>query len=355
MSTSDDTSLLAHLAYKFGGGETVATEALGYILGRYPAALAALRDMLKVDGADVGPLVRVETEKVNVEEGKRDRIDLAAYDEAGAERVLVEVKFWADLEDNQPAEYLRRFPDDGNVSVLLFVAPESRLETLWPQIRDMAQRGNFTLNDVSETGHLRAAAVTGGNRLMLTSWRSLLKEMRSRAATDGDSSAEQDIRQLNGLCEQEDAAAFRPLTAVELGPELPRRLLGYRRLVDDATASLVREGRAKVEGLQVSQRSTGYGRYIHVGSKKSSTWACARLGVDYELWAKKAEKTPIWIQFDNDTTTMPLNEILRRLGRNDGALPLQLRTGVEYKEVHNDLVNQLCDLADRIAPAAEAS
>ena len=83
MTADDDTSLLAHLAYKFGGGETVATEALGYILGRYPAARAALRDVLKVGGADVVPLECVTTEKINVVEGKRDRIDLAVYDEEG--------------------------------------------------------------------------------------------------------------------------------------------------------------------------------------------------------------------------------------------------------------------------------
>ena len=351
MNTSDDTSLLAHLAYKFGGGETVATEALGYILDRYPSALAALRDVLKVDGADVGPLVRVETEKVNVVEGKRDRIDLAAYDEAGAERVLVEVKFWADLEDNQPAEYLRRLPDDDHLSVLLFVVPEYRLETLWPKIRDMAQRESFTLKDMPATGHLRAAAVAGGNRrLMLTSWRSLLKEMRSRAATDGDSSAEQDIRQLNGLCEQEDAAAFLPLTAAELGPEFPRprRMCDFRRLVDDAVELLVQKGRAKVEGLRGAPRTKGYGRYFHIG--RNSAWAYAWLGMDYELY-----KTPIWIQFDNAETAMLLNEILKRLGRNDRDVPLRLRTGVEYKEVIEDLVNQLCELADRLAPASEAS
>lgn len=351
MSTSDDTSLLAHLAYKFSRSETVATEALGYILRRHTAALAALRDMLKSGGADVGPIERVETEKVNVEEGKRDRIDLAAYDEAGAERVLVEVKFWADLEDNQPAEYLRRLPDDDHLSVLLFVVPEYRLETLWPKIRGMAQRGRFTLNDVSETGHLRAATVAGGNRrLMLTSWRSLLKEMRSRAATCGDSSAEQDIRQLNGLCEQEDAAAFLPLTAAELGPEFPRqrRRLDFRRLVDDAVELLVQKGLAKVEGLRGAPRTKGYGRYFHIG--RNSAWAYAWLGMDYELY-----KTPIWIQFDDAETTMPLNEILKRLGRNDRDVPLPLRTGVEYKEVIEDLVNQLCDLADRVATPSETS
>ena len=331
MTAPDDTSLLAHLAYKFGGGETVATEALGYILGRYPAARAALRDMLKVDGADVVPLDRVETEVVGE---KRDRIDLAAYDEADKERVLVEVKFGADLSDNQPAEYLDRLPADDNLSVLLFVAPESRLETLWPEIRDMAKRGGFTLNDVSETGRLRAAAVAGDNRrLMLTSWRSLLKEMRSRAAAGNDSSAEGDLRQLNGLCEQEDLPAFRPLLETELGPEFPRRMLNFQCLVDDATERLVREGRAKIKGLRVTPQATGYGRYLRIGSKEA--W----LGVNVKLWAQKGkEQTPIWIQFDSDAP-----------------LSLRLRTGVEYGEVLEDLVNQLRDLADRLAPASEAS
>lgn len=351
MNTSDDTSLLAHLAYKFSRSETVATEALGYILRRHAAALAALRDMLKSGGADVGPIERVETEKVNVVEGKRDRIDLAAYDEAGAERVLVEVKFWADLEDNQPAEYLRRLPDDDHLSVLLFVAPEYRLERLWLEIRDMARRESFTLKDMPATGHLRAAAVAGGNRrLMLTSWRSLLKEMRSHAATAGDSSAEWDIRQLNGLCEQEDAAAFLPLTAAELGPEFPRprRMRDFQRLVDDAVELLVQEERAKKEGLRGAPRTKGYGRYFHIG--RNSAWAYAWLGMDYELY-----KTPIWIQFDNAETTMPLNEILKRLGRNDRDVRLSLRPGVEYKEVLNDLVKQLCELADRVATPSEAS
>ena len=351
MTAPDDTSLLAHLAYKFGGGETVATEALGYILGRSRAAREALRDMLKVGGADVGPLERVETRDASNVDGrrgvgplervetevvgkKRDRIDLAAYDEADAERVLVEVKFGADLSDNQPAEYLRRLPVDGNVSVLLFVAPESRLETLWPEIRDMAKRGGFALNDVSETGRLRAAAVAGGNRrLMLTSWRLLLEAMRSRAAADDDSSAEQDLRQLNGLCEQEDAAVFRPLLETEIGPEFPsHRMPDFRRLVDDATELLVQEGRAETQGLKATPLTTGYGRYLRIGRKEA--W----LGVSQELWAQKGkEQTSIWIQFDDDT------------------FPLRLRTGVDYGEVLKDLVNQLRDRADLLAPASEAS
>lgn len=327
MSAADDTSVLTYKKT-----EADATEKLCDIFNQSCAARAALRDMLKVDGADVGPLQRVDTE---VASEKRDRVDLAAYDEAGKARLLIEVKFWAVLQDNQPADYLKRLPDDGNVSVLLFVAPESRLETLWSEIRRMAQR-DFTLNGISETGSLRVAAVAGGNRLlMLTSWRSLLKEMRSRAG--GDSSTEEDIRQLNGLCEQEDSAAFRPLRATEFGPEFPRRMLNFRRLVDDATDRLVSEGRAKTEGLGGGPRTTGYGRYVRIG--RNSALKYAWLGVDYEQWAKK--ETPICLQFYDHTDTI------------DRVLSFPLRTGVEYEEVLDDLVKQLCGEADRIATAAK--
>lgn len=346
MSAADDTSVLTYKRT-----EATATKTLGDILNRSCAARAALRDMLKVGGADVGPLARVDTE---VEGEDKTRPDLVAYDEAGSKRVLVEAKFSADVADNQPAEYLRWLPENDNWYVLLFVAPECRLETLWPEICDMAKRGRFTLDGISETGRLRVAAVAGGNRLlMLTSWRLLLEKMDS--APGVDPSTAQNIRQLNEWCEQEDSPAFLPLRAPELGPDCPRRMLNFQCLVDDATTRLVRKGRAKTEGLGVASRTTGYGRYVHVGSKKSGAWACARLCVDYELWAK-AGKDPIWIQFDNDTNTVSLNEIRKRLGNlNDGVLPLPLRTGVEYEEVLDDLVTKLCDLADRVAPAAESS
>lgn len=333
MSTSDDTSPFAHLFYEFpGGDERPATKALGYILNRSGPALAALRDMLKVDGADVGPLVRVETE-VKGEGEDKNRPDLVAYDEADKKRVIVEVKFDADLADNQPVDYLRQLPGDDHLSVLLFIAPEYRLERLWPEILVMARRGRFTLNGMIETGRLRVAAVAEGNRrLMLTSWRLLLEKMRSRASVDGESSAEQAIRQLNEWCEREDFPPFRPLLETEIGPESPGRMLNFQRLVDDATAHLVREKRANIDGLRVAPQATGYGRYLRIGSKEA--W----LGVNCKLWAQEGkEQTPIWIQFDDD------------------ARPLPLRPGVEYEEVLKDLVNQLCELADRLAPASEAS
>ena len=61
--------------------------------------------------------------------------DLAVFGHDGQERILLEAKFWAGLTENQPGTYLARLPDDGATSVLLFVAPEARLESIWTELR----------------------------------------------------------------------------------------------------------------------------------------------------------------------------------------------------------------------------
>ena len=69
---------------------------------------------------------------------KGERLDLVAYDAGGSERVLIEAKFWAGLTDNQPNTYLARLLRAGEPAVLLFVAPEQRLVTVWTEIRGRA-------------------------------------------------------------------------------------------------------------------------------------------------------------------------------------------------------------------------
>ena len=97
---SGSGSLLAHLASRLTGRtETLATEALGYILGRSVAARRALRAMVSEGANDVGEIVSARTEVTGEE---NERVDLVGFDADGDERVLVEAKFWAGLTDNQP-------------------------------------------------------------------------------------------------------------------------------------------------------------------------------------------------------------------------------------------------------------
>ena len=122
------STLLSHLARNLTDRtEDLAVEALGYILGKSPASREALNSMV---GNDIPRVVRVATQVIGED---RTRPDLVGFDGHGQERVLIEAKFWAALTENQPNTYLERLPDD-DTSLLLFVAPEARLQSLWPEL-----------------------------------------------------------------------------------------------------------------------------------------------------------------------------------------------------------------------------
>ena len=111
--------------------EEIVTHALGHILSSSEASRQALRDFLLTRDVDIGEIKRVETQNLGRRGGGIP--DMVAYDDMGAERLLLEAKFWAGLTSNQPVTYLRRLPKD-KPSALLFVAPPVRLEELWQEL-----------------------------------------------------------------------------------------------------------------------------------------------------------------------------------------------------------------------------
>lgn len=349
MASSDNrNSLLSYIVDEFTNQtELVATKALAYILGRSGAARDALRELLRTGGADVGPIVGVEAESAD---GDTGRVDLALRNDAGEERVLVEAKFWAGLTGNQPAAYLERLPNDGKPSVLLFVAPEMRLGTLWPLICSEARKGGFTLGADARTGEpgaLRTAAVRGSKRqaskrrLMLTSWRALLGAMASRANVAHDAAAEEDIRQLNALCERQDTEKFLPLQEGEFGPNFPRRIRDLWKLINDVPESASRKGFVSVRGLNAR---VGFGRNLRLGSAEKDVWAYAWFGVDDR---GTLEDHPLVLNFYEDVGGMPLAEVRRWLGYK--IIPVTLPHGEEYDAVRDGVVNTLERYARRLS------
>ena len=266
MNNPDSSTMFAHIVSRLTNRtEDVAVEALGFILSRSIEARRALRDLLQLDGLDIGELADAGTQ---VSDETLARPDLVVFDKDREERVLIEAKFWASLTDNQPNAYLDRLPLDERPSVLLFVAPEARVETLWSELRRLIETP-FSWRSVG-TSHdkdIKCAIVDEGTRfLMLASWRALLKRMRSFAISSGDS-VEADIRQLYGLCEQQDQEAFLPLKPHELAPEIPRRMLQFNQLVDDAV-NLARERNIiNTVGLKLTPQSHGHGRYLRLGTR----------------------------------------------------------------------------------------
>ena len=315
--TTADNTLLAHIVPLYGKTEVVATEALRYILQQSEAARKALESMMVNAGVEVDSLSRFQTEAIG-EEG--ERVDLVCYDEAGAERVLIEAKFWAGLTDNQPNTYLARLPENTH-SALMFVAPAQRIETLWPELcRRAEEQHELTVEpDASTSVELRRASVgSHGHKMLVTSWRVVLEQMDSRASLAGDRTAVKDIEQLLGLTERMDSDAFLPLHSDELGQDFPRRMLNMVRLVDDATQRAVANDWADINGLRVAPQWYGFGRYLRLNG------VVAWLGIDFRCWSGQGE-SPIWLHSQD--------------GRWSD--PIYLRTSVEYPAVLDFVVEQL--------------
>lgn len=318
---TSDTTLFAQIVPMFGQTEVAATAALRHILEQSESTRNALERMLLTAGVETGSLTQFQTEAIG-DEG--ERVDLVCSDANGTERVLIEAKFWAGLTDNQPNTYLARLPKEGH-SVLLFVVPAQRMETLWPELCGRAEK-EHELTILSESGDLRSAAIDGNERkMMATSWRTVLDHMESQASLTGDRAAVRNIEQLLGLTERMDSDAFLPIHSDELGQEFPRRVLNFVRLVHDATQRALSNDWANADGLRVTSQWYGEGRFVRLHDVV--VW----FGINFERWAADGQ-TPLWVQSRTDNLWDPVH----------------LPTGAEYSEVLNAVVGQLDSLGQRL-------
>ena len=347
-------TLLAHLAWRLSSRhEDIAVEALGFVL-KSESTLRAIEGVLEDGGADVGTIARVQTQVSG--EGET-RPDLVGFDQRDGECVLIEAKFWAGLTANQPNAYLDRLAPG---KALLFVAPESRLETLWPELRGRV--GASRLLSVLDGATLKSAATDEGKHLMMISWAHLLDRLEGAA----DSASRNEIQQLRGLTQRvDDESGFPPLRPEELAPEIPRRLLSLERLIGDATARAVEQGYADIKGLNVTPYAAGYGRPRGYGRYLALQGAIAWFGIGLNWWVRGGySDTPLWLSFGQSRDeghrarwpdTRRALEPLKRtdppecLEENQALLvPIALPTGVEYDAVLDAVVARLQELADRI-------
>ena len=275
-------TLLAHLAWKLSNRhEDIAVEALGFIL-RSDATRKTLQQVVRDGGANIGPIAHVATQ-VSGEE--RTRLDLVGCDQRGEESVLIEAKFWASLTGNQPKAYLNRLAQG---KALLVVAPALRVEALWAEL---CRRVEVDVPDSTDRkAEVKSVETSKQKRLILTSWAHLLE----RLELAGDELANFAIRELRGLANRVDESSFPPLRAEELAPSLARRLLGLRKLVDDATARGRNAGFVDTRGVMVTPKPTGYGRYLQM--EGVGAW----FGLDFSSWALGSyPSTPLWLRLED--------------------------------------------------------
>lgn len=348
--------LLAKISPMFTGRtEDVAVEALGHILNGSESARGALSEVLRLSGADVGKIAEVETQVV-IEDDARP--DLAAYNEDGSSCALIEAKFWAGLTKNQPLTYLKHLLREPRTSALLFVAPHARKESVWAELKQRIAKSDIGISFKVERNHEALVSDTAGGEswIILASWTSLLGSMATKVSDAGDLQIKADIEQLRGLAAHEDTTAFMPLRAEELGPDIPRRLIGLKTLVRHATERLVASGIANQKGLTRSITTDRYVNYIRLAG------AGAAFGIEYDRWAKLRD-TPLWLTFYEWKNFKPLKEIWQNLDSfrrcdppelfkvsGETVMPIELPLGVEYDAVLDAIVKRIESIAYKIDP-----
>jgi hypothetical protein len=275
---------------------------------------------------------------------------LVGYDQDDTERVLIEAKFWAGLTNNQPNTYLERLHKD-LPSVLIFVAPEARVETLWPEILRLADK-KHNVKRVRSTSDIRTALVDQGpSRLMITSWRNLLNRIGSDLEQP---SLHEDLRQLMSLVNQQDTHEFVPFGNGELGPNLARRIYDIGRLVD-AVIEKAAEEEVFIDPNRrgISGRRGIYGRWLSF-SENIGVW----FGMYWQPWAKRRD-TPLWLEI-NSVSGIGDAELRRRLkplkrgdstaglyeandGYDDGHwyIPIDVPVGREFDPAVDEIVQRL--------------
>lgn len=352
---SQRKTLLAQLAPRFGPQtENLAVEALGHILSGSPATRGALSELLKAGGARVGHVAEVRTQDVG-EDGARP--DLVGTDRDGEERVLIEAKFWAGLTENQPGGYLARLASARQPSALLFVAPGQRMDSLWAEVCRLSETASDNAME-SPMDELRSARIGGGPHLMLTSWRNLLGRMAAKASAAADAHAETDIRQLRGLAVQQDAEAFLPLRREELGPQLPRRVIDYAGLVDDAIGRVAETRWVSIQGARKAATAKTYGIWMTLPRVRPAMGETTPFfGLDHDLWARHRD-TPFWLRFLRPPRSLRLAMETLRQENPPGLLetanwvnvPIELPVGKERGEVLDTVVGRVLEIARLLAP-----
>lgn len=333
--------LLASLARLFRSPENASTEALAHILNTSASAREALDDVIRSGVEDVASIVRARTQVVD---DARARPDLVGEDEAARKSIIVEVKFWAALRPTQPNAYLKLLPLDGP-AVVLFLVPDDRVGTLWPELRKRAELEG-RLSEVDAEG--KCVRVGGSRRyLMVTGWTRLLDCMETRARNAGEIQVEADVRQLRGLADYEiTRRRFRPIDARHdtFGPGKGDRDRDrdLRRIIDSATGPGVGAGRLTKSRRKRVPRSYSYGRYVRFSGSSVLAW----LGINYDRWERHGE-TPLWLWFDKPALRRgrlnhaQLDGLRNQCRLRDQWVPLILKPGVEFFDVRDGVRNDL--------------
>lgn len=337
---SDNDTLLAHLVPALTPQvEVAATKSLAFILNKSEPCRLALNSLVENGDLELNPITHTAAE-VEFEGG--GRVDVVCYHADDDYQLLIEAKFWASLGEDQASAYFG-YLDRDRPGVLMILAPDRRVEAIWPEALAQVRKGGANLQELDSPGRSRLARCTKTQRrLMFVSWAQLLDRLRE----GNDPTVASDIEQLRGLAQKQDEEVPLPLHPESLRPEVGRRIGQFHRIVDDASERANKSSWFEPTSRAASPYRGGYGR----GFKPSGWQNAAWFGFEYGVWGVHG-RSPLWVQVDIrdwPSGLLPVEALDDPYGRRHLKwIPIDLKLGAEHDEVITDVVAQLKRIVDR--------
>ena len=311
-------SILAHIASDFiSEYENVANSSIAYLLNEYPASHEALKSILDVDEVPR----YYKTEESTKSNG---RPDVTGFDASNNKTVIIEGKFWANLTDNQPCNYLKELSETGKI---LFLAPDKRISSLRLEI-DRRLDGN-------------------SERVVIYSWISFLNLIEKENNKDHNHHLASDLIQIKELCQRMDAEGMPPLSLSDLDPM---------------------NGRVNSHFIDVLQECNGIIRHWEISDFRIYNWTPSsygagfffrannlgcHLGFDGQKWFVRDAHTPFWLSVKEIpaagdwVTSKNICDALKEYdsdSSHEEEYGITLKSGMDKNQVVNHIVNTTKDI-----------
>ncbi len=253
-------SILAHIASNFiTEYENVANSGIAYLLNEYSASQEALKSVLGIDNVPTYYVTEMSTDS-------NGRPDVTGLDGSGSKSVIIEGKFWANLTDNQPNNYLKEITAEGRI---LFLAPDKRLNSLKIEIDKR----------------------TGGNseKVVISSWTHFLNLIEQENNKEHNHQLASDLLQMKELCRKMDTEGMPPLSESDLDPMNGRIATNFSDIIEECNSAIREWEHSDFKGLRATPSKYGNGFYF-----RGYKFGCS-LYFDSSKWFKRNNHTPIWL------------------------------------------------------------
>ena len=322
-------SLLAHIASNFiSEYENVANSSISYLLNNYSSARTALKSVTLLDDVPHHFVAELSTQD-------NGRPDVAGFnEESDKPAIIIEGKFWANLTDNQPENYLKELSENGKI---LFLAPDKRLESLKIEIKKRRQGDT--------------------DNIVICSWLHFLTQIERENNKDHNYQLASDLLQIKELCQKMDSEGMPPLSNSDLDSMNGKRLTYFADIIDECNAVLRQWEYTDFKGLKTVSTKYGHGFYFRAYNR----FGCF-FGLDCKRWHRGTNKTPFWLaiaDYDLKKQSLTINNILKTTEREKAGedqtdnwcktrLALTLKPGMDKKQAIDQLIIQIKNVLENL-------